>query len=302
MTVASAAKGRGGIPVLFSYGLLPADSQPNYGATIAIRNSNVFCSLSRNQDGSVYNPYAAFITIVQGCPQRVIVEGVTGPSDVWEPVVQAAPGYNLAIYLQSRVAAAQLIKVSVDSNLINVGAGVVGIDPSLMAYVNPFESSPLPMGARRGTPLGASSQASFLYHLPTNAAGAGAFVAMVTISVNPNPYTGNSTRTSASYLVSIVTNWDTSTGVLRDYVTWTPLAQPALPSVLYPPPAIVSMQFDPTSSAPPPLGSAGSDGTGFAARASANGAGGQLQIVWDSNAGVPVASPAISIQPLHFAM
>jgi hypothetical protein len=294
-----------GIPFLFHYGDLPAEGSGLYneGFAIVLRDSAIFCGTMSPQ-----NPNCAFITIFEGCPQRVIVDGMIGPGGSgFQPIIQAAGQYNLSSYVAQHPNAARYIKVSIDANLVSVNAGTIApIDPALMPYLNPYETSPFPMGAQYGTPLQAPnpvSQARYQFELPASLNGAGGFTAILTISANPNIAGSYVYRASASYLIGMTTAM--VGGVLSDILSWAPLGPVGglpLPPGTYPGvnPSITSLQFDVggTNGAVPGLTNA-STGGGYALRPTTGGHGGSFTVTWDSNAGVPISFATISIQPTH---
>jgi hypothetical protein len=282
-----------GIPIIYNYADLPSAFPYNEGSAVVLRDSAAFCGMRSPQ-----SPNCALITIVQGCPQQVIVQGMTGPNDAQEPILQAVAGYNLAQYLLSHASAAQFIKVSVDANLASIVGGAPGIEPALLSYVNPFETSPFPMGPRSGTASPtAVHQAFTTYTLPQNTSNDGGFTALVTISVNPNVQGYYEYRTSATYLLTLTSNYSASSGGVVDIASIVPVSNgmPMPPDVMNPAPSIASLQLDAGSPWNPSAG-----GGGYTTRPQKAGGGGSLTLVWSSNIpGVAVSFPSISIQPIH---
>jgi len=268
------------------------------GSSVVIRDSSTYC-------GSSQDPSSAIVNIAAGCPQRIILEGISGPADSHPRIVQVYGGYDVGAHIAERSYAAQFIKVSVDSN-VEPGAG--SVPAPLVPYMNPFESSVFPMGQQPGLPVaGQPSQSQFLYYLPAGVAG---FTALLTISVNPNVAGSGAYRTSATYLLSMTTNYSNQTGLVTDYLSWSLLLQPAATYQAYAVPSIASITFDGAAPVvnPPVAGVCNAQlqcaapvesalPQNWTSRTSTRG--GTFTVTWDSNVPVPVSEARISIQPIH---
>jgi hypothetical protein len=270
-----------GWPIVFHSGgfqTTPGSPIRWLGSSIVIRDSAVFMG-----GPSSTGIYSSVIFIASGCPQRVIVEGTTGPiGGGTATIINTWNQYNLDQYLFGFVgtgddAAIKSINISIDSNLQPMRDGAVCV--SLLRYLNQFESSIFPVGAQYGTSpvaTGNVSQASFTYYIPTTVMG---FVAMVTISVTPVP--GQPYRTAATYLLAMTLGYDGSQGPIDILTVQSPplFAPPPSP---YAAPTIVSALFS----------------NGKATQK--HGANDWFTITWDSGyANLQVWYPTITLQPIH---
>jgi hypothetical protein len=268
----------GGIATIFHFADLPADGSGVYvGSQIVIRDSAVFAP------GAPTN--APIITVASGCPQRVVFEGNVGPSND-NPIVSAASGVNIAAHLAEHTQAAQLIVVSLDSDMVPAATAV---DPALLRYVNPFSSSIFMTGQRPGRALqGYPSRSTYQYYLPKTAVG---FTALVTISACPSSTINAAWRTTATYLLAMTTGTDLAVGNAPGYtvdvLTTQLLFAPQTPNGggWLPAPQLIAATFD---------------ATGQSRRPWMPNQGGSFTLTWDSNLpSAEVTSSLVSIQPVH---
>lgn len=300
-----------GMPIVYNFASPPpsATGYPWLGPTIAIRNSYVY-------DGPAGYPDTAVVNLVTGVPETILYEGNTGPAE--GPIVVNGGALNLAAYFaaypQSKFRV--LLEPNANSGLDRVpqemvpyvnfleensvadlpptsGAWVLGQrlearTPQLFgpagylcygagtpgSWVEYGGTSPFPIGARPGVTISASA-AMFTYTLPPTLSG---FVAIVTVSVNPNVSGSGGYRTAASYLISLTTGYD---GVqVVNVLSSSLLFQPPTPQVARP--SLISLHF-------------GSGDMGSSQRPLASG--GTFTVVWD-NTSQP-GQTFVSIHVLH---
>jgi hypothetical protein len=181
----------------------------------------VWAGLSGSADNAVIN-------LIDGVPQTIAFKRNIGPDQsTTTSLVRVVPGLTTAetTDLDSFFAthAATRFFVDVDPNIM---IGTLAMPRPLVRYANLLFTSCFPVGTQRGMRNATTGEATYPFVIPEVLQTG--FVAQITVSHCPNYFGSTRYRTSATYILSMVRDWDPSfegAPHIVNLLVMTPIAQ-----------------------------------------------------------------------------